>query len=454
MKYKFILLFIIALHVFLLAKLIFFPYPEIFVYPFLANNGLLPYKQIFDQHFPSLLTMPVNLYTLGLRSPESARVFLMVSVVINQIFIYLISKKFFKNHWLILLPNFIYLLMQPLFEGNILWLDSFLTPIILIGFYFTLVFIEKERKADAFLAGFFMGLAIFIKQAILPLAAVLALYLIFKKKSLKILWPFIIGVVIPPAVLFIWIINRGLVNDFFYWTVVFNFEVYAKMGRKFPTLSQLGRLLVYFLPAFYFVALGIKKNTKMVLLAIFLILSPLLALSRFEFVHLQPTLPFLALALTGFFSSVKGNVIKITAVCLYFTLTLVWLTVFYKGHLGNFVYFFDSKTLETASKVANLTKVGEHIFVFGTQPVIYPLANRLPAGKVFTITVPWNMKAAEARILSGLEEDRPSLVVRDSSATIDEKKVVDFSQKINSFIDQNYIKIDQVGENEILIPKK
>jgi len=29
-----------------------------------------------------------------------------------------------------------------------------------------------------------------------------------------------------------------------------------------------------------------------------------------------------------------------------------------------------------------------------------------------------------------------------------------FSQKINSFIEERYIKIDQIGANEILIPKK
>ncbi len=60
-----LLLFIILIHIFITFKLIFFPYPELFIYPYLTNHGLLPYKQILDQHFPGLMFLPINFNNLG-----------------------------------------------------------------------------------------------------------------------------------------------------------------------------------------------------------------------------------------------------------------------------------------------------------------------------------------------------------------------------------------------------
>src|SRR3989344_4685077 len=133
------------LHISLLSLIKFFPYPELFVYPYLAENGLLPYRQILDQHLPSLLMSPFNLYDLGLRTETSAKIFLLVSVLLTHLFIFLISKKLFKNTKFSFGPNIIYLLIQPLFEGNYLWLDTFLAPILLIAYYFCLRLIDSKK---------------------------------------------------------------------------------------------------------------------------------------------------------------------------------------------------------------------------------------------------------------------------------------------------------------------
>src|SRR5690349_17355980 len=98
-----ILVFIIVVHLLIISKLIFFPYPEMFLFPYLKNGGLNPYSQIIDQHFPGLLLLPVNFATFGMTNPEIARLWLMGIVVINQIFIYSITKRFFiKSNWAIL----------------------------------------------------------------------------------------------------------------------------------------------------------------------------------------------------------------------------------------------------------------------------------------------------------------------------------------------------------------
>src|SRR4030042_3449261 len=117
-----ILIILIAVHLLLLSFLKFYPYPELFLYPFLAKNGLLPYKQIFDQHFPSVLMFPFNIYDLGLRSPESAKLFLYGTVALTQVVMFKIAKRLSGKVGIALLACFLYLVAQPLFEGYILWI--------------------------------------------------------------------------------------------------------------------------------------------------------------------------------------------------------------------------------------------------------------------------------------------------------------------------------------------
>ena len=71
---KLILVLILITHVFILTKLVFFPYPELFIYPYLTNHGLKPYSQILDQHFPGLMFLPINFDNLGMNNEVSARI--------------------------------------------------------------------------------------------------------------------------------------------------------------------------------------------------------------------------------------------------------------------------------------------------------------------------------------------------------------------------------------------
>lgn len=443
---------IVFLNLFVLTRLVFFPYPELFVYPFLANHGFVAYKQIFDQHMPLLLMTPVNFATLGLTSPISARVYLLFTVTFSHLLIYLVGLKIFKRAQYALVANVVFLITQPLFEGYILWLDSFLTPILLAGLYFLLRFFEKERVGSGFLAGFFLGVLLSFKQVLAPLALAVIIYLFLRKKSAKLLLPVLVGVAVPLIATLFWVIRQGVLPEFIYWTTAFNFEVYAKMGRKLPGLSQAIRVLVYFAPAIYFILLNFKKRFQVQILGLFLIISPILALSRFEFIHLQPTLALVALGTSGLIFEMGGK-IKTFLLTIFILAMLVWLPKFYRSHVGGLVYFFDENTLQTASRVKNLSRENDGIFVLGAQPVIYPLADRLPAGRLFSVSVPWNMVVVEDKILEALKNNPPALVVRDSSATIDQKRVIDFEAGLNEFVEENYQKIDQLGPNEILVPK-
>lgn len=444
-----ILISIIILHTFLLLKLSFFPYPELFVYPYLAEHGFLPYKNILDQHLPSVLMTPFNLYDLGLRTILSARYFLTGTVILSQIFIFLIADKLFKSKKRAIFANILYFLAQPLFEGTTLWLDTFLVPLLLAASYFSFRFLEKETKSDLIFASLFLGFALFIKQVMLPLVIAVAAYLYYKSKDIRKILQFLFFAFLPLAASVFWIYSEGIFSDFLYWTITFNFDVYAKMGRKLPSLSQLARVLVFWAPAFYWLYLQIRRK-EILIFGIFMIFSMAAAVSRFEFVHLQLSLPFVALLITGFLLKAEKK-IKYAILALPLLVLGVWLGKFYREQNFGFDYFFDSQTREVAQRVSRLTDTNEKIFVLGAQPTIYFLSDRLPAGEIFTVNLPWNMSVAEEAILKRLKEDKPKVVVRDTSASIDQIKVIDFTKLLNAFIDKYYVKHESVGSTEILV---
>src|SRR2546423_1150380 len=114
---KALLILIILIHSFVLTKLQFFPYPELFIYPYLTNNGLKPYQQILDQHFPGLMFLPINFDNLGMTNPDVARIWLIAVVAITQVFLFLIAKSILKSGKKAILVNILYLFWQPFFEG-------------------------------------------------------------------------------------------------------------------------------------------------------------------------------------------------------------------------------------------------------------------------------------------------------------------------------------------------
>lgn len=444
-----ILIIIILTHIFILSRLIYFPYPELFIYPYLANNGLLPYKQIFDQHFPGLMFFPVNLGTLGMNDAYSARLVSYALVVITQLLLFLVANYVFRSKTKALFANFLYLVWQPFFEGWVLWIDSFLPPILLSSFLFYKKALESKKHLDFILAGVFLGIGLVFKQVVLPLIIICGIFLYFKAREKSHLVWFIAGVIPLPLLMFSYFWTIGTFTDFWYWTVTFNLTTFAEYGKKLPTLS--GLLRVGFVFGMSIFALFYKKKRFAIPLIVYLFGSLAVAVTRFDFVHLQPALPFVVLAsvisFEAFYKRFNGGKLMILG---YMVISLILLVKFYEGHLGEKVFFFDDQTLATAEKIRQITEPKEHIFIYGAIPHLYQLSGTLPAGGVFVHHFSWFLKVSEDRILEGLEIDRPKLVVADRSINIEGKNLTDYSRKINSYISENYITYDTIGSNEFM----
>ncbi len=439
---KLILLIIILAHVFILSKLIFFPYPELFIYPYLTNHGLKPYSQILDQHFPGLMFLPINFDNLGMNNEASARIWLISIVLITHILLFLISGAVLKSNKKALLVNILYLMWQPFFEGWVLWIDNFLPLMLLPAAYFL------YRKNFIF-SGLLIGLAVVFKQTIIPLSIMVFLYILLSEKNFKKTAGYLLGLALPVILMILYFIWMGIFPDFWYWTVTFNLTVYAVSGTQIPTsFGFISRVLMVYIASFS--GFFYKDKRLKIIVFIFLVGSLIGAFDRANFVHFQPSLPF-AVILTslGVYSLTKRKT-GFILIAIYLAVAIWWQNVFYKGHISNKVFFFDDSTYAISGKIREYTKEGDKIFVYGAAPHLYQMSQTLPAGDIFVFQFPWFLSVAEDRIVQGLEKDRPQIIISDKTVKIEDVPIVDFTRKIDKYINENYQKIDVVGSVDIL----
>lgn len=447
---------LVLFHLFILSRLDFFPYPEIFIYPYLVDKaGLVAYSQIFDQHFPGLLLTAFNFRDFGVVDPASARIFYFVVLVLVHAFLFLISRRILKSAFYALASNVIFVFLHPLFDGHIFWIDSIIPLVLLTSFYFCIkVFDRRANKAlFVFASGVLAGLAILFKQTyiVLPLLVIIWMHL-YSRVSKKLVMAYVAGVGVPIAALLSWVLVHGLWSEFYYWTFLFNFSIYPSMARKLPSLYEAIRVLVYFLPVIF--GLIFLKEKRYYLLVLFTIVGVIGALTRFEFIHFQPSLPFVVIALVALFKERRlFEGAKIALLLFLAASTLVWSWKYYLGNWGDRTYFFGQSEKRVVNKVKDLTRSSEKIFVLGAQPTIYLLSERFPSGGLFSVNVPWNMVVVEDIILKGLKTDPPYVVVRNRSATLDGELVVDYMRDIDEFISSEYEAIDVIEGNEIMVRK-
>jgi hypothetical protein len=444
-------------HLILLLQLIFFPYPEFFIYSYFTNNGLLPYKQIFDQHFPGLMFLPINFISLGVYTIQKMRFIHLGVIVITDIIFLSVSRRIFKTNKVLIFTSLIlYIFWQTYLEGHVLWIESFITPLLLFSFLMTIKFEEKRNSVDLFISSFVLGISILFKQTVIPLIFIIFLFLISKKIGFKTISIALSILLLPIILVILHFYKLGIFNDFFYWTITFNLTTFAKMGKTYPTIFDLLKLLPIFGVSFFSILyLTIKHKAKyIILISTFLVGTLFFAYARFDFIHLQPALPYSILVFVLFLHNFKNR--------LFIPMIIMYMAVSFYIFLPNFRFynkpgsspmFNDPETLDLINKVNKYRNNSNTIFASGTYPHIYYLTRTMPPGKIASFQFPWFMKIAEKRVLQGIIDDPPQLIISDKTSSVGGYVLSEYMKDINNYIDSNYKIIDRVNNIEIFVIK-
>lgn len=411
-------------HVTLLWLLEFAPYPELFIYPYLVFSGFRPYADILDQHFPGFMFFPINFFTLGFRDPVSFHALHTLVIILTSALIYKLTHS--------RLAVLFYTLWQPFFAGNELWLDIFLPLFTAPAFYF---FSSRRYLA----AGLFLGLGVVFKQTLVPLVAFAGL-LLLRHRQVSRLAKFSLAAILPSALMLAYFSRIGLLRDFWYWTIQFNLTAYASSGKLAPTWGQIAKLS---LPA-AFLVLAFFRLPQLRLTLGWLVFTLIGGVARFDFIHLQPAVPYLAIVLAALSSSSRKIMLAAFAV------TLVWLGYFYsRPHYWRQTKYFDSSFSRLAQSVSRLTAAGDKIFVLGTNPHLYSLTRTLPPGQTFIFQFPWFMQTAGQRIQQTLISDPPKLIIYNPESVTAGQYLRDYASYLVEYTQDNYQLSDEVGQYQI-----
>lgn len=433
-----VLILIQLIHSFLLWILPFYPYPELFIYPYLTSHGFLPYQNILDQHFPGLMFFPINFYTLGFRDPISFKILMILVVIIQSGFIYKITRQF-SNKTVAMIVCIVFTIWQPFFDGNQFWINSLLPLLLLPAFWF---FLNKKWSW----LGFFIGLGIVFKQTVAPLALLLPIFILIQKPSQKIhsIARYVLAGMTPPILMLIYFYRIGVIKDFFYWTIQFNLTTYAKEGSLAPTIGQLLRLT--FPIGIVILSSRIKNFRNLSIWSIvWLTLLSIGSLTRFELIHFLPIVPLFSICLGILvYNWILEKRFKRLAVLVI--LTVVWVSHFYyrqNGYLS--IHYFEPETLQLVELIKLKTKPQDKIFLLGVHPHLYALTNTLPPEKVFVFQFPWFLEISGQRVLESLKKDPPRIIVYDSASQIDGMHLRNYADYLVRYVQENFVPSKSIG---------
>jgi len=323
-------------------------------------------------------------------------------------------------------------------------------PIFLLSSSYFLLKYEDNLKKEKYLeiSGLILGLGVVFKQVLIPVVLLVSLYL-FIKKGVKAAFIFILSTMLSVLLMLLYLSIIGVLNDFFYWTVTYNLTTFADYGRKWvPSLSHFIRFAFVFGVGLLGLVLGLG-NRNVFLVGLYGLGALAAVYARFDFVHLQPALPFVVILTTYAVTRIKNRLMVYLGLG-YLFVAFVWGVKFYRGNWNGNITFFDDNVYRVASVVRGRIRPGSKIFVYGAPAHLYQMTQTLPAGNVFIFQFPWFMRVSQDRILTGIIVDKPEIIIADRTVSVDGQKLLDYTRGINSYISKYYQTTEVIGNYEIL----
>lgn len=417
----------LILHIILIFIRGYFLSAEFTLYPYLVSRGFLPYRDIVDQHFPTLLFGPFSLPAFLTTNPWPLLGVFLLTLCLTDIFLYTALIRFKVKNPLVWLVLFV--VSSVYFAGYILWIETFVNLLISVWLFLSF----SKNNLRRFASGFLLSQIFLLRPTVAP--ALLILLLSFSGFSWALIFGGLAGFGIPA----LFILKQGIGNEFYRLAIQFNREVYPHEATIFPGKRHITTLFLWLSPVFY----SIIKNKKIHYLMILICLL-LLALPRFGYEHLQP------LYLLGvLFWAISSN--KPPSVVYVFILTLFILNIIsaIRHPYGNF--YKNPDVIRASNEIKKIP--GSEIYFLGVPDILYQLSNKIPPLYTYVPSLPWYLHQSDLRdkIIYSLQISRPPVLV-DLQAEVDEKNIVTESGNLFEYIKMNYTKGEKIGRYQLFLP--
>lgn len=419
----------------------------------LLLKGIPPFSHAYTMKPPGVSIMYAFIMLLFGQTPAGIHTGLLIVNGACICLVYLLAKRLFDhNTALFSCASYAVMSLGNSVNGVFAHATHFVVLFVLAGFLLLLHFMESRRIPLLCISGLCFGLAFTMKQHAVVLLLFTVLYFVWrvwktpgdKKPCLAGSFLFLLGMIVPYALIVLWMLATGSLANFWFWTVQYareyastpplvdgwreftnSFGAILKSQFPFWLLAGLGCLLV-----------GMKKRHCAdrffvfgFLLFSFLAICPALIFRGHYFVLLLPAVAILAGAGT---SSVGLLLASVTSA--RFTqiipAVLVVAAITYSLYHGKDSFFTLAplavsrgayganpfpEALQIADYIKNNTTRNEKIAVLGSEPEIYFYADRLSAtGHIYMYGLMENHPYAERmqmQMIREIEAARPGYVV-------------------------------------------
>ncbi len=389
------------------------------------NNDRQLYSQIWDNKPPLLYII----YAAAHADQFTVRFLSLLIGAVSVIPFYYLSKNLFRVPKINSITTAVYVLFiaTPFLEGNVANAENFmLLPIIASAFLVYKVseiqvsnhkrisanLILNTKDSIIFIAGLLLGIAFLLKTVAIFDFAAFFLFISFikpfNKQLIRILGIYTLGLLLPILVTVGFFAAQGNLADFIQATFFGNIDYvsYANI-----LIIPQGFLIVKLLILFVAVMLIYKRRKLLPHSVIFIFLWFLFSLFNLIFsgriwTHYLLIIAPCAVLMLGLLYYEKAKKLKNVAFGLLLLLIFISIAHFRINietitntamYYQNFVFFiadkkstvayqdyFDksvSRDYEIAQFIANKTEPEDTIFIWGNNPQIYVLSNKLPPGK-------------------------------------------------------------------------
>lgn len=369
-------------------------WPEMLAWPYLILQGWLPYKDIAIAHNPLMLLDLVIFFKLFGVGITQLKIYTWILIVTNTFLVYFVTKKFW-NKKSAYLSSVLYILLTIVFEGNGLWFDLALTPFAILLYYFL-------RQKSYLWSGVVFALGFLTKQTFVYFALPVVLAMVHDIKNiLPKLRQIAIGSGIVFGVFVMVLYSLGILDDYYNWAIEFGILYLPNaVGQiSFPNLKQL---------IFSFSPFLVLLFTNNLLLTVFAIVGMMGVYPRFELFHIQPSLPFLAVATSTIIMSQRKTVVKLS-IGLF---TLLFLGLGTYRQVGTNTRFLESDVEKVVIKINSHQPRIDSLYVINYWDNLYALTNTKPP-KPLIPYIPWYLDYGDNKvtIINGLKTSIPDVIV-------------------------------------------
>ncbi|MBL7036663.1 glycosyltransferase family 39 protein [Candidatus Microgenomates bacterium] len=442
-KIYLLLISLIGVHVLILSSLQFTAWPEMLSFPYMINNGFTIYKDFHHVYQPLLTFILLGVYKIFGFNLLTLKFFTFTLIVLIDLMIFLNLKKLTKKNLLSLSVLALYVFLQPIFDGNMLWYDVAVILPILVSVYFL--------KSNLFMSGLFVAISFLVKQQAVLIGLPMFIYLLVTKTKKKDVLSFIYGCALPVLVLATMLQAAKLFPDYLFWTFEFPLLHLPKIPGYaiLPNSREIKIFAVVAATLLAGFALNYKKlNEDPVKVKFYLLLSILFflvlsAFPRFSLFHLQPALAVFVILL-GVLMSFNRKFFIVLIIPIFF----LWKNVLVSSNFED--RFYGAGEKQFASELKSRS-IGEKVYLLGPNSVEYVMSGTIPP-KPWIENYVWHFEipGVQEKMIDGWKIDPPIYIYWSKPKSGNWHDLATYQpQKIVKYINTNYIKIDEIDNVEI-----